>query len=87
MTGNDVTLPHVTISDPEVTSFHRKSPVSGCRTPISQVLGTSELPQGCNSQVLSHVTGNDVIRPHVTGGDPEGTLLSGNHLEVVVEGL
>ena len=50
MTGNDVTLPHITGSDPEVTSIGRKSPGSGCRGPISLVLGTFELLQGCNSQ-------------------------------------
>ena len=53
MTGNDVTRPHVTGSDLEVTSFHRKSPGSGCRRPISQVLGTFELLQGCNSQEVA----------------------------------
>jgi len=31
MAGNDGTLPQVTGSDPEVTSFDRKSPGSGCR--------------------------------------------------------
>ena len=53
MTGNDVTCPHVTGSDPEVTSFGRKSPGSGCGRPISQVLGTFELLQGFNSQELT----------------------------------
>ena len=43
MTGKDVTRPEVTESDPEVTSFERKSPGSGCRRAISQVLGTLEL--------------------------------------------
>jgi len=33
MTGNVVTWPQVTGSDPEVTSFDRKSPGSGCRRP------------------------------------------------------
>ena len=37
MTGNDVTWIEVTVSDPEVTSFDRKSPGSGCRRPIRQV--------------------------------------------------
>ena len=46
MTGNGVTGHQVTGSDPEVTSFDRKSPGSGCRKPISQVLGTFELQQG-----------------------------------------
>ena len=53
MTGNDVTRPHVTISDPEVTSFDRKSPGSGCTRPVSQVLGTFEVLQGCNSQEVA----------------------------------
>ena len=50
MTGNEVTWPKFTGSDPEVTSFDWKSPGSGCRRPISQSLGTFELLQGCNSQ-------------------------------------
>ena len=49
-TGNDVTSPEVTGSGPKVTSFDRKSPSSGCRMPIRQVLGTFELLQGCNTQ-------------------------------------
>ena len=53
MTGNDVTLPHVTGSDPEVMSLSQKSPGSGSRRPISQVLGTFELLQGCNSQEVA----------------------------------
>ena len=48
MIGNDFTWPEVTGSDPEVASFERKSPGSGCRRPISQVLAMSELLQGCN---------------------------------------
>jgi len=50
VTGNDLMLPHVTLSDPKVTAFGQKSPRSGCRRPVSQVLGTFELLQGCNSQ-------------------------------------
>ena len=50
MIGNDVMVPHVTGSDPEVTSFDRKSPGSCSRRPIIQVLGTFELLQVCNSQ-------------------------------------
>ena len=59
MTGNAITLPHVTASDPEVTSFDQKSPVSGCRGPLSQVLGTFELPQCCNLQ-KGAVTGQEM---------------------------
>ena len=40
MTGNEVTWPKFTGSDPEVTSVDWKSPGSGCRRPISQVLGS-----------------------------------------------
>ena len=46
-------LPEVTGSDPEVTSFDRKPPGSGCKRPISQVLGTFELLQGCISHEVS----------------------------------
>ena len=53
MTENDVTGPHVTGSDPEVTSFGRKSPGSDCRRPITQVLCTLELFQGCYSQEVA----------------------------------
>ena len=53
MTGNDVTWLEVTGSDPEVTSFDRKSPGNGCRRPISQVLDTFEHLQGCNSQEVA----------------------------------
>ena len=48
MTGNDVTWPEVTGSDPEVTLFDWKSPGSGCRRPISQVFGMFEPLQGYN---------------------------------------
>ena len=50
MTGIDVTLPHVIGSDPKVESFDQKSSGSGCRRPISQVLGTFELLQYSNLQ-------------------------------------
>ena len=43
----------VTGSYPEVMSIDRKSPGSGCRRPITQVLGTFELLQGCNSQKMA----------------------------------
>ena len=52
MRGN-VTSPEVTGIDPEVKSFGRKSPGSGCRSPISQVVGTFELLQGCNLQEVA----------------------------------
>ena len=59
MTGNDVTWPEVTRSDPEVISFYRKSPGSGGRRPICEVLGTFELLQGCNSQKVP-LTGQEM---------------------------
>jgi len=79
-TGKDLTWPHVTESHPELTSFDRKSTASGCRRPISQVLGMFELLQGCNSQEVAHTwqemtsvtpcdwkwPGSDVIWPEVT---------------------
>ena len=43
----------MTRSDPEVMSFDRKSPGSGRKRPISQVLGAFELLQGCNSQQVA----------------------------------
>ena len=51
----------MTGSDREVTSFYRKSPGSGFRRPISEVLGTFELVQSCNLQegaVTSHQMGS-----------------------------
>jgi len=115
--------PHVTGSDPEVMSFHRKSPGSGCRSPTTCFLGKFELLGGnlqetavtwqkmtsrdltwpevtrksrywlevtrkwlgkaqnsCLSSYKaitrrrgSHVRGNDVTWPHVTGSDPKVT--------------
>ena len=60
MTGNDLMSPHMTGSDPVVTSFGWKTPGSGCRRPITQVVGTFELLQGCKSQEVSVVTKNDL---------------------------
>jgi len=73
----------VTASDPEVTSFDRKSPGSGCRRPTSLVLGMFELLQGCNSQEVAVTSqemtardrkcpGSDVISPEATGSGGEG---------------
>ena len=59
MTGNDGTWPEVTGSDLEMTSFDRKSPGSGGRRPISQVLAKFELLQGCNLQEVA-VRGQEV---------------------------
>ena len=66
MTGNDLVLRHMTGSDTEVTSFDRKSPGSGCWRPISQVLGTFELLQGCNSQEVA------ITLQELTSCDPTG---------------
>jgi len=59
-------------SDSEVTSFDRKYPGSGCRRPNWRILyisPTRHLLAGGGS----HVTGNDVAWPQVTGSDPEVT--------------
>ena len=70
VTENDLTGPEVTGSDPEVTSFDRKSPGSGCRRPISQLLGTFKLLQGSNSQEVAvkwqEMTSQDRKLPEVT---------------------
>ena len=52
MTGNDVTRHHMTGRD-TVTSLDRKSPGSGCRRRISQVLDMFDLLYGCNSQEVA----------------------------------
>ena len=64
---NDVTCAHVTESDPEVTSFDRKSPGSLCRRPKTGILGTFELLQGSNSQEVA------VTRQEMMSCDPEVT--------------
>ena len=43
----------MTGSDPEMMSFDRKLPGSGCRRPISEIWGMFELLQGCNSQEVA----------------------------------
>jgi len=50
VTGNDVTSPQVTENDPEVMSFDRKSPGSGCIRPKTGVYCTFHFLQGCISQ-------------------------------------
>jgi len=50
VTGNDETLPQVSGSDPEVTSFDRKSPGSGCRGPKSGIYCTFHFLQGYSLQ-------------------------------------
>jgi len=73
----------VTASDPEVTSFDRKSPGSGCKSENWRVLYIS-LPTRLWLAGGSHATGNDVTGPQVTGSDPELTSFDGSHLEVAV---
>ena len=58
-------------SEPEVTTFDRKSHESGCRRLKSEVLGTFELLQGSNSQEVAVMSQES--RLHVTGSDPEVT--------------
>ena len=50
VTGNHVTCPAVTGSDPEVTSFERRSPGNGCRGPKAGIYCTFHFLQGCMSQ-------------------------------------
>jgi len=50
VTGNDVTLPQVTRSDPEVTSFDRKSPGSGFRRLKTGGFCAFDFLQGFSSQ-------------------------------------
>jgi len=71
VTGNDIKLPQVSASDPEVTSFQRKLPGSGCRRP-----NTVLCPRLCSYRAItqrcgSHVTENNVTSPQVTGSEPE----------------
>jgi len=85
--GNDVTWPHVTGSDPEVTSFDRKSPGSGCRRPKTGAYCTFRFLQGCSSQekavTWQEMTSRDLRWPEVTR---KWCHLTGCHLEVAVEG-
>ena len=71
-----------------MTSFDRKTPGSGCRRPISQVLGTFEDLQGCNSQEVA-VTSQEMTSRDLKLTEVARRLrhLTGSHLEVAVEGL
>jgi len=88
MTGNDVRWPHVTGSDPEVTSFDWNSPGSGCRRRISRVLGMFELLQSWNSQEVAvtwqEITSRDFTWPEV---NRKCGHLTGSNLEVAVGGV
>jgi len=74
VTGNDITWPHVTESDPEVTWFDRKSPGSGCTRPKTPVYCTLHFLQGCSSQEEA-----------VTEVTRKWCHLIGSYLEVAVE--
>jgi len=88
VTGNDITWPQVTGSDPEVTSFDRKSPWSGCRSPKTGVYCTFHFLQGCSSQeetvTWQEMTSRDFRWPELTW---KWRHLTRSHLEVAVEGL
>jgi len=86
-TGNDVTWPQVTGSDPEVTSFHCKSPGSGCRRLKTSIYCAFDFLQGCSSQeealTSQEMTLRDFRLPEVTR---KWRHLTGSHLEVAEEG-
>jgi len=50
VTENNVMQPEVTVSDPEATSFDRKSLGSGCRRSKTRVKSIFHFLQGCSSQ-------------------------------------
>jgi len=87
VTGNDVTWPQVTGSYPEVTSFDRKSPGSGCRRPKTPVYSTFDFLQRCSSRqeaiTWQKMTSCDLRWLEVT---QNWCNLIGNLLEVAVEG-
>ena len=73
MTGKDLTSPHVTGSNPEVTSYsgsYLEVAVEGLKAIFWVRLSSyrAELAGGGN-----HVRGNDLVGLHVTGRDPEVT--------------
>jgi len=87
VTGNYVTWFQVIGSDPELTSFDRKSPGSGCRRPNTGEYCTFHFLQGCSSQeeavTWQEMTSCDLRWPEVTR---KRRHLIGSHLEVAVEG-
>jgi len=87
VTGNDVTWPQVTGSNPQVTSFDRKSPGSGCRRPKTGVYSRFHFLQGGITQeeavTWEEMTSRDLWWPKVTR---KWRHLNGSHLEVAVEG-
>jgi len=86
VTGNNVTWPQVTESDPEKTSFDRNSPGSGCGRPKTGVYCTFHFLHGCSSQEEAvtwlEMTSRDLRWPKVTW---KWRQLSGSHLEAAVE--
>jgi len=87
MTAKDVTWPHVTGREPEETSFHRKSPGSGCRKSKTRVLCTFEHLQGCNLQEVvvtwQEMMSRDLPLPEVS---QKCRAFTGSYLEVTVKG-
>jgi len=77
----------VTGSDPEVTSFDRKSPGSACRRPKTGVYCTFHFLQGCSSQEEAvkwqKLTSSDLRWPEVAR---KWRHLTGTHVEVAVKG-
>jgi len=77
---------HVTVSDPEVTWFDRKSPGSGCGNFKTGVYCTFHSLQACSLQeeeiTWQEMTWCDLRWPEVT---QKWRHLTGSHLEVAVE--
>jgi len=86
VTGNHITWPQVTKRDPEVTSFHRKVPGSGCRRPKTRIYCTFHILQGCSSQdeavMWQEMASRDLRWPEVTR---KWCHLTGRYMEVAVE--
>jgi len=86
VTGNYVTWPQVTGSDPEVTSFEQKSP--GCGRRGQKLRYTVHFT---SYKAVTHRRGKSHPRKwrHVTSGDwtwPRSDSFDGSHLEVAVKG-
>jgi len=79
--------PQVTGSDPEVTSFDRKSPGTGCRRSKMRVCCEFHLLPGCSSNGEA-VTWQQMISRDLTWLEVtrKWRHLTGSHLEVAVEG-
>jgi len=79
--------PQVTGSDPEVTSFERKSPGSGCRGPKTTIYCTFHFLHRCSSLekavTWQEMTSRDLRWLEVTRN---WRHLTGSNLEVAVEG-